>query len=605
MTSVRTSTASNKPGLKAALVGLLPVIIIVLGLATHVQTLRWGFLYDDFIHQSMFRYWRTIPGVQPWDLYDFGFRPEPGEPMYQSGLFPWWTAQNFKVRYFRPVTSLSIYLDFLLYHDWAPGYHLTNLLLYAAILGFAYKLYLALGISRRAALWALAFLAFEGTHVVPVGWIANRNTLIAVLFTLLTMLAFHRYHLTRRRRFFLLSILFFLLALGGKELGVICLPLIGLYLLFIGRPEEPRSFVRAGLKVLERPALWVFALIALGYFTGYALAGRGENSALYAVPWHDPLVYARRLVMLIPLAFSSLFFGLSTDLVFTHSGWALPMILFSLPLLLFTGIIFWRRLRSCPPAGFALGWAVFALIPGAGVFLSDRLLVGASPGTALLLGLFMDRLGSLNGLWTRRQFASMFLFCLIFLHLAVSIPMNYFRGHIFYKIAATDRANIMNAEIPLKSAKPRYVFLLNTPSAVLAMTIMPTWVVTHDDPGIYITYLQMARRELEWRRTSETSAVLTFGDPPFLDHQYELLFQTKKHPPPPGTRYKTAHFSATLLETESRGIRSVRFDFLRSLDDPSYFFLAWENGRLLRIKPPRIGQTLKLTAALPAVPFTP
>ncbi|MBW2090582.1 MAG: hypothetical protein JRI34_00465 [Deltaproteobacteria bacterium] len=601
------SFASHKTGLKGSWTGaMLPALIIALGLSLHIHTLTWGFLYDDFIHQGVFRYSNALTGKHPWDLYDYGIRPEPGEPTFKLGLIPWWTAENFRVRYFRPVTSLSIYLDYLLYRDWASGYHLTSLLLYAAILGLAYRLFSAVGVSRRAALWALAFLAFEGTHVVPVGWIANRNTLIAILFTLLTALAFHRYHLTGRRHFLVLSLVGFLLALGGKESGLVCLPLVGLYLLCVGRPSESGSFVQACLHALRTPALWAFVLIAFVYFGGYALAERGENSALYSTPWQEPLIYVRQLAMLIPLAFSSLFFGLSTDIVYTRPAWALPMMLFSLPILLLVGIVFWRRLRSCPQAGFALGWALFALLPVAGVFLSDRLLMSASLGTALLLGLFMDSLGSLRSLWARRQFGSVILFfLLVTLGVVLSIPTGCIRGEIFYKIAAADRENIANAEIPLGNSPERCVFLLNSPSSALAMTIMPAWTVIHDDPGIYITYLQMARREVEWRRESETSCVLTFGEPLLLEHQYELLFETKRQAPPPGTHYRTAHFTATILESEDKGIRAVRLGFFRSLDDPTYHFLAWKDGRLSRVTPPAVGEALTFAKALPAMPYVP
>jgi hypothetical protein len=600
--------APVKLGLQGSWLGtaMLPLLIILLGLAFHAHSITWGFLYDDFIHQGAFRYSDAIPGVQPWNVYDYGWKPKPGEPLFEVGLFPWWTADGFRVRFFRPVTSLSLYLDFLLYHGWAPGYHITNLLLYMAILGLAYRLYTAVGASRRAAIWALAFLAFEGAHVIPVGWIANRNTLIATLFTLLTLLAFRQYCQTGRRHFLVLSLIGFLLALGAKESGLICLPLICLYILCIERPLEPESFFQGFLRVLQTPSVWAFVLVAFGYLCGYAFAGGGANSALYSVPWQDPISYVRRLAMLIPLAFSSLLFGLSTDIVFARPDFAFPILVFSLPVLGFTGVLFWRSLRTSPQAGFAVGWALVALTPVAGVFLSDRLLMSASLGTALLLGLFIDKLGPLRNLLGSRQFGSAILFILLVTFgLVLSVPTGRIRGHLFFKLASTDRESIANAEIPSGDTLSRQVFLLNTPSSVLAMTILPTWTVIHDDPGIFITYLQMARREITWRRDSETSSVLTFGEPLLLKHQYELLFQTEHHPPPPGTKYRMAHFIATVLETGDRGIRAVRLDFFRSLDDPSYCFLTWKGGRLSRTTPPAMGETLHIGAAVPSTPFAP
>jgi hypothetical protein len=439
-----------------------------------------------------------------------------------------------------------------------------------------------------------------------VGWIAHRNTLITTIFTLMTVLAFHRYHQTEHRIFLVLSLLGFLFALGAKESGLICLPLIGLYLLCFGKPSEPESFIQGCLRVLRTPSLWIFALVAFGYLGGYTVAERGENSALYSTPWQDPLAYTRRLAMLVPLAFSSLFLGLSADLVFTRPNLAFPILMFSLPVLGFAGVLFWRRLRSRPQAGFAVGWALVSLTPVAGVFLSDRLLMSASLGTTLLMGMFIDSLGPLRNLLAHRKKVLAILFLLIVtLNLVLPIPIDYIRGRIFFKMTATDREIIANAEIPPGDPLSRHVFLLNTPSSVLALNILSTWTVIHDDPGIFITYLQMARRKVEWRREGERSAMLIFGEPFLLEHQYELVFHTENHPPPPGTKYQMAHFVATVVETGDRGIRTVRLDFTRSLDDPSYHFLAWKDGKLSRITPPAIGETLHLAAAEPTNPYAP
>jgi hypothetical protein len=60
--------------------------------------------------------------------------------------------------------SVSILSDYMVYRDWAPGYHLTNMILFGLLLALSYLLYQRLGASR-ASLWALAFLALEDIHL--------------------------------------------------------------------------------------------------------------------------------------------------------------------------------------------------------------------------------------------------------------------------------------------------------------------------------------------------------------------------------------------------------------------------------------------------------
>jgi hypothetical protein len=310
--------------------------------------------------------------------------------------------------------------------------------------------------------------------------------------------------------------------------------------------------------------------------------------------------------MLILLAFASLIFGLSMDIIFTRPHLTLAILIFVFPVLGGVGFFFWRQLRSSPQAGFAVGWCLVALIPVAGVFLSDRLLISASIGAALLLGLFIDKLGPLRNLVCREKLGMFILFIfLVSFGLVLRIPVNTIRGHMFYKLASADRLNIAQAQIPRGNHSARYIFLLNVPSSVLAMTMLPTWTVIHDDPGIFITYLQMARRKVAWKRDSETSMVLTFGEPLLLEHQYERLFHTGRLPPPAVTQYQTAQFTAKVIETGDRGIRSARLEFLRSLDDPAYIFLAWKDGRLSRIAPPAIGETLHIPHPVPTTRFAP
>jgi len=218
-------------------------LIIFAGVALHAGSLASGFFYDDYLHQYVLRGYESATRLKPWSLYDFLDGRDVGSADLR--IYIWWMDPTFKARFLRPVTSMSIWLDHKLFGDWAPGYHLTSLLLFALLLLVAFRLYRDLGAPAGAALWALAFLALEDNHVLPVEWIANRNSLLSALFVAVTMMAVHRSHISPHRwGYVALAAIGFVLALGAKESGIMVFPLTVLYLWFLGEAANGRPFVR-------------------------------------------------------------------------------------------------------------------------------------------------------------------------------------------------------------------------------------------------------------------------------------------------------------------------------------------------------------------------
>lgn len=579
-------------------------VLIALAILIHAPSLRWGFLYDDFIHQYLLRYAMDWPGASPTRLYEFSFWTRASATLPTGSLAPWWTSPDFRAAFLRPITSLTIWLDYRLYHDWTPGYHVTNLALFALLALLAYRLYVDLDVPPRAALWALAFFALEDNHSLPVGWIANRNDLLAILFVVATMLAVHRHRRRGGLHWLAVAVACFLCASASKESALIGLPLVGLYLFVLDSPPPSESFLQRCTRVLRSTALWVFILVTAAWLGVYLATGHGTTSVNYVTPWHQSAAYLGRVATLFPLASASLFFGLPADLVFTRPQLFVPMLSLSVVLFASLAWIMWRRLRAVPLAWFAAGWIAAALLPVAGVPLSDRLLMSASAGSSLLLGLFMDRQGSfreiianLRSRWPALVF--------IATGLVLSVPMVFVRGHMFYAMAAADRAAITAADVEGGGKTPPTVFVLNSPSILLSLTQLPTWAVVHNDSDIIFHILSMARRGLICYREADDTLVLTFETPLLLTYRYERYFLTSDDPPPPGTAFTIRPFTATVLATEGRGIKSARFKFRQSLDDAAYQFLAWQGGRFQRITPPPIGGTLYLPAPEPLVKWAP
>lgn len=584
------------------------LLLILAGVGAHASTVTWGFLYDDFFHQAYLRFGAVEIYRAPWDLYDFGSGRDP--EFSARGMHPWWTSPDFRLHFFRPVASLTIWLDYQLFGGWAPGYHLTSLAFFAAFLVLVIVLFRSLGAPPSAACWGLALLAVNDTHVLPVGWIANRNTLLGSLFIVLTVWAVDRHRRRQSRGWLIVALVSFLLACGSRESGMIGWPLVGWYLLVIDRPAPSEPTWRGCIRVLRSGAFWMFGVAAAAYLALYLGMGQGSSNApgLYLTPWEEPGTFAMQVAMRVPLALASLLFHMPTDLIYLYPHLLGPMFALSLPMLGLLAVLLWWRLRSNSLALFGAGWAVLAVLPLGAADLSDRHLMDASVGMALLLGIFMADIGPLRDLIQRRQHARLTAAALVIgVGIVSTIPAFAIRTAMFATMGNKDREAIATAEIEQGAGGRGWqtVLVITAPSVLLALEMYPAWVVLHNDREHRIAFLQLGRRSVEWRRETDETALVTFGSPPLLSDRYEKVLYGAKPSPPPGSTFAAGEFTVTVIESEPAGIRTVRLRFKRSLDDPSYRFLAWDNGKLRRVTLPPVGETRFFAAAAPIVPFAP
>ncbi len=585
---------------------LLAMLAIIIGVALHLPSLRWGFLYDDYIHQFMLRRVDAGAPVQPWNLYNFGTRPGPDDPLHKWGFFPWWTDPDFKIRFFRPVTSLSIALDYRLYGDWAPGYHLTSIILFIILLVLARRLYRRLGMPDGAVLWSTAILALSDIHTLPTGWIANRNSLLAAVFLVAMLLALHSYRNRASVWRLALAVIFFLLGCGAKESGIIGLPLVALHELLYP-PGDARGSIKARLRAaLRSHCLWAIALTAVVYAACYASAGYGTQSLLYPAPWRSPGQYLTRLAILVPLAGSCLLFGVSADVAAGLPG-ALPWILVfsavTLPVALW---IIARTIPWTPAALFGVGVVAFSLIPEAGADPSNRLFLNALIGASLLIGTFLRQVGGWRQALSQRRIAQLSLAVILVLRtLVLSVPATCRYGNVVFRMGRDDREAIAAAQIDYSRPEPRHVFVLNSPSSLLSTTLLATWGVVHDDFGTSIHLLQMDRRGVQWHRLDDRRMTLTSRGTPFGDHRFERLFRTGRPVQAGQIHYRTSAFAAIPLEVEPTGTRQVLLEFDRSLDDDAYQFIVWQDRQFVRIPPPRVGETIEIPQVRPPSPLVP
>lgn len=564
--------------------------VCALGIALHLPSFATGFYVDDYVHQLVLGdVFSTYP-MGPLSLYDFGELADWKKPEL-TGSFPWWTAEDWKVRFFRPLTSLTLQADHALWGGWAPGYHATSLLLWGALLLLVHALYRALGLAPGTALLALALFAVTDSAVLPVGWIANRNSLLSVLFTIAAVLVVAKPRASARPSRVACALLLAWLATLSKESGVSAFALLAVRAL-LDRAEGHRR----GTGVLFALAT-SSALLHVGFLL---VSGYGSESIFYPTPWTNPGTWAVRAAATFFVGGVSLVAPIPVDLLQFYPRALLPAALVGALILLPFARALLRRVREHRAVVLLVSWIPVALLPQTMAPPSERLLLGAAVASSALLALFVVRLRA-EGRPTQRRVA--------YLVLALAGPgsalLALMTGGSMIQMSTEIRETVLAADVGPVELGHREVFVLQSQNGLVPFSMAATWAVETDDHDLEVSVLQMGRRGLLWRRTGERSFELETTDEPFLNLIFESVYLTEAEPPGVGARFETRLFTAEIVAADERGPRTVRFELTRDLDAPVNRFLAWDGRRLAAIEPPRVGGVVELARIAPPRPFVP
>jgi tetratricopeptide (TPR) repeat protein len=172
---------------------------------------------------------------------------------------------------YRPLTSLSYAIDFQIGGGDARAFHRSNALLYLVVVVLLFRLGVMYG---RGLGFALAFALLYAVHPVhcdAVDAIAGRSELLALLFSLLSLLAFleARGAGGRSRGWIALSATAYALACAAKETGVVLPAILAVHAWVL--PQGPARGERRAALTRLAPFAGVLALYLLARFS--ALGG--------------------------------------------------------------------------------------------------------------------------------------------------------------------------------------------------------------------------------------------------------------------------------------------------------------------------------------------
>ncbi len=558
-------------------------VLFVTALLT-LPSLLIGFFADDHAHRATIHEPGSIPAMKPWDLFRFATGERVSmQAGIDDGTFPWWTDHGVKIGFFRPLSTALIRFDHAVFGDHAAFHHLHSIGWYLLVLAGVAALYRRV-LGTDAAGLAFLFFVLDDSHVQPVGWLANRNALVAAAFALVAVSLHLRHRTDGDRRSGVIAPLAFCVALCAGEAAFGVAAYIVAYEL-AGSADPWLRRVRALVPYGVVTGLYLAMYKVLGYGT----AGSGS----YIHPLSSPVAYltaapARLLALaggLLVNAPLDLWIAKPHAIPTLVAGCALAIVVFGLFLRATLRHLDAEATRS---VRWLLCGSALSLLPFASTFPLPRMLIVPSIGVfgALATMLLALRKPSAKGERLARGVGTTFLvFHTVFATLlwapqymvAIGVNDSLTRLARDLEVAPDDGFVVMPV-----APNPIVAFYTRLVRRTLGLPLGGSMYVISFAP-----YEHVLRR-----RDDRTFELEVRGE--MLGTSFEQLFRDAAHPLEAG---HVARQGALRVEvTEARGGRPTKILVTadRSLDDAGVRFIGWSDRRLRRLAVPKIGETITI-----------
>lgn len=549
-----------------------------------------GFALDDHVFRMTFSGAPGLPEVEPSWLGTFHFSdgtPESNLKGIERGSLPWWTDLHWKTSFWRPVSSFTHWIDFVLWRDRAWLMHLHSVALYGLLVVALFGLYKRLLPGAAAVLAAVLFLIDEA-HALPVGWLSNRNALLSALFGVLTVTAFDGWRRNGLRWAFPLSVLSFVLALLSGEGAVAVAGYLIAYAVFVDKSSATNRMLSVA------PHL----VVVIAWRALYNLLGHGAAATtVYADPGGDPLRFAGHVFGRLPLY------------VYGQYGVAEPMLggAFPGPLLWAYWIfcigfivLLWRVLRPLFRADdtlkFWFAGSVLAAVPICSVLPQSRVLIfvgiGAMPVVARLVLAVRDAV-PVRYVWPRwPRFAKGFAYFFVFAHLILAPPLYVASTPGMWPVERLLR-HFENSFPSGAEVTEQTVVIVNAPADALTGMMLALRSSMNRPVPKSTWLLASTPQPVQLKRVDEDTLVFSSPKGLYADTPFHVFNRLPSRKIEAGYTVELSGVTFTVLEvTKDDRPKTVQADFAAPLEDERYRWLALAGGRLAPIEPPHTGNTV-------------
>ena len=578
--------------------GWLPSASILLALLLVSPGLGVGVMGDDYMHLARVDPRLHVPGFAyaPLDLFTFvSGDASQRAVLLEEGVFGWWMAPDFRMSFWRPLSSLTHVLDHLLWPGSSPLAHVHSMLWFAALLAVLAVLYRRFHVPWVAHL-ALLLYAVDDARGWVVGWTANRNALVAATLAFAALLVHDRARRDSWRPGLWLAPALFAAALLGGE-GALAVT---------GYLFAHALFVDSGPLVRRMARLWPYAALSFAWLATYRALGYGTSGGgMYLNPLDEPAPYLLALVERLPILLAAQVGGGLSDLwlllppAAQVAGYALALAW----LVVFAFVLapLWRALPAC--RFWTLG-AVLSLPPLCATFPMDRLLlfagVGAMAAVALVLAEWLA--GEAPAHRPRRVVAAGVVTVLVLVHLVLA-PLLLPARTLFVGVLA-GMGERLEASIPRdEGVRGKTLVILGSAAE---FTTFPPWMQRQVRGVARPRRMRVLATCFARLRVTRVDATTLRVRPEkgFLDNGLLRIVRGPSRPFHPGDEVALSDLRVRVREVTADGRPAeADFAFAVPLEDPSLLWTRLQaGGTLVPWSPPPLGESQQLPSVAPRQP---
>jgi hypothetical protein len=570
----------------------LPLVAALLSLVLALPSLGVGWMIDDYFHRAMLLErprFRDLLGP-PSDMFRF-FRGDPARTgrLIDLGLFPWWTDPGLKGEFLQTLSVLTHRLDYALWPDSPLLMHAHSLLWLGALVAAAAIFYQRImGATWAAAVAALLF-AVDDARGPTVGFLANRNALVAATFGVSALIAHDRCRRDGSRLAAWLAPLLLLAALFSKEEGIGACAYLAAYGLFV----DPAGRWLGGLR------LWPYAVTVVAWAALRAYWGFGvRDVGLYIDPLTDTARFLAAAVWRFPIQLLGQWSPVPAELnVVLRPGRILVLWSVALAFLAIIGFVMAPLVRRDKMARFWAAGMLLATIPVSATLPMDRLLTWTGIGAFGLLArywtfFFGGAPGAPSSMAWRRP-ASFLAWFFVLVHAILAPILLPLRAANPLGPAWVEER--LYVQTPLGSSlEDRTVVVVNAPSPAHAAYM----ILRRDVGGLsvprHVRVLATAIPSVRIRRLDDCTLAIRPRDG-YFNWALDRVFRSERRELPLGSRVSLTGMTATITELTSDGRPAeATFRFDVPLESPSLVWLCFRKRSFEPFTPPAVGEAVEI-----------
>lgn len=541
-------------------------------------------MLDDHFIRLVVRQPESLPVKPPHPLDTFSFfrdDPEFVSGSIEFGSLPWWSNPELKGRFWRPLTSMTHFVDHRVWPNQIWLMHLQSVLWYGAlVLTAAFVFRRLIGTTAAAGLAALLF-AVEDAHNMPVGWLANRNSVIACLFALLALMLHHSWRKEGKHAKGVAAVIMFAAALFSAEAGIAAFAYIAAYALVMERGPLKRRLLSL-IPYVSVIIIWRCIWSGLGY---------GVSGMLwYSDPLKEPWRFTRLLFIRLPQLITGQFAGPPVEVQVFAMIVQVWTWLFSVAVTVLLFLLFWPVVKTNRTARFFGLGALLAVVPACATIAQTRSLIFVGIGAFGLLALWLTNRPR-SSAWPRAvKAASLFL---IILHLIIAplvLP-------IISLYPMGPGANQSQSKIlpNMDGLEGQDLIILNHPVPIFMWSNLADRVMNGKPLPAHTRVLTHAFTPISIKRTSQTQLHVhsSNGIPCYFSRLFNMVSKQLKA----GEEMTIKGLTVQIVNTDSSGLPiEAVFTFDRSLDDDSLVWLWWSNDSFQPFTLPAVGESIDIPA---------